>query len=222
MSRTGSGRTMRVEIADTRGDVLRAQHLIAEVYNRDYEVVFSDDAYDLAAKIEPWPHAYIMGSIDGELACCVGLYTGNTYVERFGDVTDHEIDALVAEAGGPPRFSGTRKREVTKLSVRPEHRGKGFGRFILRCAHARAFVQMDTPEDQPCVIVACGKRSIFENLYDASGIHTRPIKAFPFYKVHELYRTAEDPMDSRVIVPEIDIPSCLYERALPGEYEVGS
>jgi hypothetical protein len=211
---------MRVEIARTRAQVLRAQHLIAAVYNRDYEVVFSDDGYDLEAKIEPWPHAYILGTVDGEPVCCAGLYTRNTYVERFGKVTDQEVDALVHAAGGAPRFDGTRKREITKISVRPEHRGKGYGRFILGCAFSRDFVQVGAPADEPNVVVCCAKHSIWEHLYHAAGIRTRPIKEFPIYKVHELYRSPEDPMDSRVIIPEIDVPECLYERALPGEYEV--
>jgi hypothetical protein len=44
--------------------VLLCRRLIAEVYNRDYEVVFSEDHYDLEAKIEPWPHRFLMALHD--------------------------------------------------------------------------------------------------------------------------------------------------------------
>ena len=211
---------LQVEIARTRAQVLRAQHLIAGVYNRDYEVVFSDDRYDLDAKVEPWPHAYVLGMHDGEPVCCAGLYLRHTYVERFGRVTDEEVDALIRVAGGAPRFRGARKREITKISVRPDCRGRGYGRFILGCAFSRDFVQVDAPADEPHVVVCCAKQSIWEHLYHAAGVRTRRIKEFPIYKVHELYRSPEDPMDSRVIIPEIDVPACLYERSLPGEFEV--
>jgi hypothetical protein len=211
---------MALRLARTRADVLACQYLVAEVYNKEYEVVFSDDRYDLDAKIEPWPHRYIMGTVRGELVATAGLYLENTYVERFGDVSDQEIQQIIDAAGGAPRFGAARKREITKVSVRRDRRGVGYGRFLLGCAHSRYFLQSATPPEKPVVLVCCAKRSIWEGLWHRAGIGTRRIKEFPFYRAHELYRSAEDPMDSRVIVPEIDIPARWYDRPLPGEYEV--
>ena len=91
---------------------------------------------------------------------------------------------------------------------------------MLGCAHSRDFLQSAAPSGKPNVLVCCAKRSIWDGLWHRAGIHTRRIKEFPFYRVHELYRSPEDPMDSRVIVPEIDIPPRWYDRRLPGEYEV--
>ena len=57
-------------------------------------------------------------------------------------------------------------------------------------------------------------------MYEPTGLRSRRIKPFPMYKVHELYRSPEDPMDSYLMVPEADIPSRWYGLELPGEYEV--
>ena len=211
---------MTFRIAHSRAEILACQYLVAEVYNEEYEVVFSDDSYDLDAKVEPWPHRYLMGLADGQLVATAGLYLRDTYVERFGNVSRAEIQGLIERAGGTPRFDAGRKREITKVCVRRDRRGKGYGAALLETAHARAFLQLDASDDQPNVLVCCARRSIWDGLWHRAGIRTRPIKDFPYYKVHELYRSAEDPMDSRLVVPEIDIPARLYERSLPGEYEV--
>ena len=55
-------------------------------------VTFSADSFDLEAKIESWPHAYLFGTWRGDLVCTAGLYLRNTYVERFGDVAIAIID----------------------------------------------------------------------------------------------------------------------------------
>jgi GNAT superfamily N-acetyltransferase len=209
---------VQVELASTRGAILRCQYLIAETYNREYDVVFSDDRYDLAAKIEPWPHRYLMISIDGSLAGACGLYLRETYVERFGGVNDGDLQALIDAAGAAHRYRASRKREVTKLVVAQAHAGKGLGRFLLGAAHARAFLQQDTCELQ--LLVQCAKRSIWQNMHDRLGIRTRVVKPFPLYKVHERYRSESDPMDSRLILPEDDIPRRWYDLKVPGEHEV--
>lgn len=213
---------VRVQIARTRGEVLRCQYLIAEVYNKEYEVVFSDDRYDLDAKVEPWPHRYIMALAGQELVAAIGLYLENTYVERFGNVSQVDIERLLDAAGRPAGYSAGRKREITKVSVRRDQRGRGYGRLLLACAHSREFLQMDSPPDAPNLLVCCARRSIWDNMWSRSEIRTRPIKEFPFYKVHELYRSPEDPMDSRLIIPELDVPERYYRRKVPGDYEVES
>ena len=84
--------------AESRTDVMRCRKLIAEVYNRDYEVVFSEDHYDLAAKIEPWPHRFLMALHRDDLIAACGLYTHNTYVERFGKVGEEDLRRALQEA----------------------------------------------------------------------------------------------------------------------------
>jgi GNAT superfamily N-acetyltransferase len=211
---------VRVQVARSRREILRCQQLIAEVYNKEYEVVFSEDRYDLDAKVEPWPHRYIMALAEQELVAAIGLYLRDTYVERFGDVSQAEIERLLVDAGASGRYAPARKREITKVSVRHDRRGRGYGRFLLTCAHSRDFLELDSPPAAPNLLVCCARRSIWDNMWGKSEIRTRRIKEFPFYKVHELYRSAEDPMDSRLIIPELDVPQRYYERRIPGQYEV--
>ncbi len=208
-----------VKIAETREDVLRCQYLIAEVYNREYEVVFSEDHYDLDAKIEPWPHRYLMVMCGPQLVSTVGQYLKQTYVERFGAVTHGDVAQILEGAGALDRYSPERLRELTKLVVAKEHRGQGLALFTLGAAHSRIFCQMEATATAPALLVFCSKRSIVQKMHVPLGVNTRHIKPFPFYKIHELYRSEDDPMDSRLIVPELDIPTSWFELAVPGEYE---
>jgi GNAT superfamily N-acetyltransferase len=204
-----------VDIARTRAAILRCQYLIAETYNRAYDIVFSDDRYDLEAKIEPWPHRYLMGTVDGEPVAAVGLYLRDTYVTRFGAVGDDDVAASLREADAFGRYRPHQLRELTKLVVHADARGGGLARAFLAIAHARAFVQLDA--ESPHLLVTCAKRTIWENFHDRLGIRTRLLKPFPLYRVHELYRSEADPMDSRLIIPDLDIPQRLYGAALPAE-----
>jgi hypothetical protein len=69
-------------------------------------------------------------------------------------------------------------------------------------------------------MVFCAKLSIIDRIFHRAGLRTRRIKEFPFYKVHELYRSPEDPMESRLIIPTLDIPARWYGLALPGRYDI--
>src|SRR5678815_5540411 len=209
---------MRVEvrIARSREEIARYQYAIAEVYNRQYEVVFSEDHHDLEAKIEPWPHRYLMVLHGGDLAATIGLYLRNTYVERFGQVERAEFDRALGSENTTEDYVVDRLREITKLVVKPDYRGQNLARFTLGCGHSRSFCQTDA--DAPYLITFCSKRSIVEHVYEPTGLRSRRIKPFPMYKVHELYRSPEDPMDSYLMVPEVDIPSRWYGLELPGEY----
>ena len=206
---------LTLTIAQSRADIMRAQALIAEIYNREYEVVFSDDHYDLVAKIEPWPHRYVMGTIDGEVACAAGLYMHSTYVERFGLIDANDIRELRHQAG--MSADDLPNREVTKLVVNPKFRGLGLSRMILAAAHSRAF--LDADGSKPNVLLS-SKRSLIRTMHNREGIHPRMIKPFPIYKIHEFYASPADPMDSYLILPELDIPASLYDRKIPGEYEI--
>lgn len=206
---------LRLTIAHSRAEIMRAQALIAEIYNREYEVVFSDDHYDLVAKIEPWPHRYVMGTIDGEVACAAGLYTHATYVERFGLIEAKDIRVLRQEAGLPELDMPN--REVTKLVVNPKFRGLGLSRMILAASHSRAF--LDADDSKPNLLLS-SKRSLVRTMHNREGIHPRVIKPFPIYKIHEFYASPADPMDSYLILPELDIPASVYDRKIPGDYEI--
>src|SRR6476619_6188775 len=102
-------------MARSREEVARCQYAIAEVYNRQYEVVFSEDHHDLDAKIEPLPHRYLMVLHDGDLAATIGLYLRNTYVERFGQVERSEFDGALGSEDRTEDYAVDRLREITKL-----------------------------------------------------------------------------------------------------------
>jgi GNAT superfamily N-acetyltransferase len=152
------------------------------------------------------------------LAGTMGLYLEHTYVQRFGQVEREDIERVLAAAGASGRYDPTRLREAAKLVTRPECRGKNLGRFMLAFAYSRSFSQMAA--DAPHLLVVCSKRSIISHLYEPIGLRPRPIKPFPHYRVHERYRSATDPMESWLIIPDLDIPRRLDELELPGEYEV--
>ena len=211
---------MRVEVrmARSREEIARCQYAIAEVYNRQYEVVFSEDHHDLEAKIEPWPHRYLMVLHDGDLAATIGLYLRNTYVERFGQVERTEFESRVRQRGVDRGLCGR--------SSPGDHEARGEARIPWaesRALHARLWSFARVLPDRrrrPHLITFCSKRSIVAHVYEPTGLRSRRIKPFPMYKVHELYRSPEDPMDSYLMVPEADIPSRWYGLELPGEYEV--
>ncbi len=206
-----------VRQADSRGDVMRCRQLIADVYNRDYEVVFSEEHFDLEAKIEPWPHRFLMLVHERELVAACGLYVRNTYVERFGGVTDGDLQAMVDGAGVRATHNVANRREFTKMSVRHTWRGRGISPWLTGAGHSKHFTEV---EADGAVMVFCAKRSIIENIFHRAGLRTRTIKEFPFYKVHELYRSPTDPMESRLIIPSMDIPRGWYDLPIPGEYDI--
>jgi GNAT superfamily N-acetyltransferase len=208
---------IQLAIAQTRAEILRCQALVAEIYNGEYEVVFSDDVYDLGAKIEPWPHRYLMGVVNGELACAAGLYLHHTYVELFGDVTDADIRSLRDQAVPGSGEEKRPRREITKMVVRNGFRGHGLARMIMGSAHARDFLHPDGPAPD---LLLSSKRSLVGSVHRRIGIQPRQIKPFPIYKVHEFYASPADPMASYLTVPEVDVPESWYARRIPGEYDV--
>ncbi|MFI5233204.1 MAG: hypothetical protein ACHQSE_11915 [Gemmatimonadales bacterium] len=203
--------------ADSRGDILRCRQLIADVYNRDYDVVFSEDHYDLEAKVEPWPHRFLMALHDGDLVAACGLYMHDTYVERFGQVEDADLRRLIEREGVGDQYDVAHRREFTKMSVRHDWRGRGIAPWLTGAGHSRHFTDV---ESDRALMVFCAKISIIDNIFHRAGLRTRTIKEFPFYKVHELYRSPSDPMESRLIIPKADIPERWYDLALPREYEI--
>lgn len=207
--------TVDMRAADNRGEVLRCQDLIASIYRPQYGVTFSADSFDLEAKIESWPHAYLFGTWRGDLVCTAGLYLRNTYVERFGDVAIAIIDDQLVRMSATG-YSSSRLREVTKVVVAPEYRGRGLGRILVAAAHSKAFLQQDTPH--PALSIGCARLSIYRRVFDAV-LRSHRLKDFPSYPAHEKYRSPQDPMESRLIIPTLDVPREYYEHPLPGTYQ---
>jgi hypothetical protein len=207
---------VRLRIARSSADVLSCQRLIAEVYNRHYGVVFSDDIYDLDAKIEPWPHRYLMAFSGDDLAVVCGLYMHHTYVERFGLVTDAEIAEQLEQAGVRGKYDPGVRREVTKLVVAPPWRKLHLSPAIIAATHSRDF--MDVDATHPPLLTYCCVRSIAEGVMTRHGIRARRLKPFPNYKVHELYRSEKNPMDSYLVIPDVDVPAAYRDLRIPGEY----
>jgi hypothetical protein len=182
-------------------------------------VVFSEDIYDLDAKIEPWPHRYLMGLLEGKVVAVCGLYMRNTYVERFGLVTDGEITAVLRDAGVEGRYDPSNRREITKLVVARPHRNLRITPALMAFSLARAFAEMEA--ERPPLVTFCAVRTM-RRLIERHGIRTRHIKAFPRYKIHEAYRSESNPMDSYLIIPALDLPASYRDLEIPGEYEVDS
>lgn len=203
--------TMVVERARHPQDVVACRSLVQAVYGARYGVTFTDGPPDPGRKLEPWPDAWVLARIDGALAAAAGLYERATYVERFGGVTRAEIEAVAREARVP--VDGRRIVEYTRLVVDPEWEGQGLGSKFLAITHSRGFL---APEGgQTPLVLACGKLSVFGAVYPRAGVWTRTIKPFPRYASHERYRSESDPMESRLIVPELDLDPILHSLQLP-------
>jgi len=210
---------IRLAIASSRAEVLRCQYLIAEVYNQEYNIFFSDDSYDLHGKVEPWPHRYLMATVGGEVAGCIGMYLRDTYVGRFGNVGDDEVRRAVVAAGGDAeRWLPERKREPTKLAVHSNYRGFSLGRILLGACHSSAFRDTDG-DGQSFLFVACAKQSIWRSQWGKIGIQSKVLKPFPIYKVHEDYASPSDPMESRVIIPDLHVPRAWLDLDVPADYD---
>jgi hypothetical protein len=210
---------LRLQVARGPGDVVRCRQLVAEVYNAQYGVVFSEDTYDLDAKIEPWPQRFLMGLLDGELVAVCGLYLRDTYVERFGLVSDADVAAALRAAGVEGHHDPARRREITKLVVVRPYRNLRITPILMSCALARAF--MDVDAEQPPLVTFCAVRTM-RRLIERQGIRTRHLKPFPHYKIHEAYRSESNPMDSYLVIPELDVPARFRDLAIPGEHELAS
>lgn len=209
---------MKIRLAQGPEEIQACQQLVFDIYHRHYGVTFSHDRVDPDARIEPYPDRYLIGLVDGELVAATGLYTELSYVERFGGVTNAEIDSMLVAAGAAGSYTARRKVETTKLVVRDEWNGLGIGRIIHAAGHSREFVQYGSTE--PSILVACAKLSVFRHIYGEMDIRTRTIKPFPEYPAHERYRSATDPMESRLIIPDLDIPAKWYNFRLPAELDL--
>lgn len=210
---------LRISIAERRADVLRCQYFIAETYNKHYGIMFSEDEHDLEARIEPYPQRYLMGTVDGELVAAVGLYTRETYVERYGSITDDELLAMIEEAGVRDAYPTLSKRELTKLVVKEGWEGFGLARLLHTTGHATAFLEADA--EAPVVVLVCAKISIIQSLFAPRGrVNSRFLAPFPRYPIHSDYRSDTDTMESRMSIPAVDVPADVRAQSLPIEIEL--
>jgi hypothetical protein len=202
--------TVVVERADRPSDVDASRQLIRDTYRDRYGVSFTGGRPDPVQRVEPWPDRYVLARVGDEVVAAAGVYEQQTYVERFGGVTRDDIGRAALAAGAVPTRPVV---EYTKLVVRPEWSGFGLGATFLAVTHSRGFL---APEGGPTpLVLACGKLSVFASLYERARIRTRTLAPFPVYPSHERYRSAVDPMESRVVVPELDLDPIMCALQLP-------
>jgi GNAT superfamily N-acetyltransferase len=197
-----------IRIGRTAGEIEQARDLVARVYAQ-FGVRFAEGSGDPATGTEGWPHRFLVAVADGTVVGAMGLYLRDTYVERFGGVTRAQVDAVVTAAG---ERRGRPLRELAKLAVDPSCRGWALGDALLAAAHSRAFALLEAR--RPPLVLACARRSIFRRGAQA-GIRARLISSFPESPGHAQARTARNPMENRVLIPEVDVSRAVFERDLP-------
>lgn len=202
---------MEVARAETPADVSACRRLVGQVYGERYGVTFTEGGADPWAKREPWPTRFAFGRIGGEIVTVSGLYEEGTYAEAFGGVSRDHLERVAAAAGVD--FEGRRVVEYTKLVVAPGWENLGLGAMFLALTHSRGFL---CPNGGPTpFVLACGKLSVFRSVYRRARVATRTLCPFPQYPSHERYRSADDPMESRVVVPERDLDPLTHSLQLP-------
>lgn len=211
---------VRISVAERQADILRCQYFIAELYNKHFEIMFSEDMHDLGARIEPYPHRYLMAvGPEQELVGVIGLYVRETYVERYGEITAEDIDTLLAEAGQQEQYRDASVRELTKLVVRPDLYKLGLARALHEIAHCPDFLRWRA--DGPVLLTFCAKVSLIRSMLVPVGrISSRFLAPFPRYPIHDEYSSNDDPMESHLVIPELDVPQDLLQLHLPVELEL--
>jgi hypothetical protein len=190
---------------------------VGRVYGEAYGVQFVEREFDLEKKIEGWPDRFLMALFGDKLAACIGLYDGPTYVERFGRVTAQDLDPLLATAGAQGDAASRHCVELTRLTTNREYRTHRVAWLLMAAGHSVAF--LGTWRGKPPLVLTGLRLSLSESLVRPLSIACRTIKAFPEYKVHEHYRVADDPMVSRLTIPELDVASRWLNLRLPAELD---
>ena len=202
---------MVVAPASRLEDVEACRTLVSEVYSARYGVTFTADLPDPHRKLEPWPDRWVAARVGGELVAAAGVYEQTTYVERFGGVTRSQIAELASDCGALGHERSV--VEYTRLVVAPGWEGRGLGSTFLAVTHSRGFLA--TGGGATPLILACGKLSVFGSIYERAGIRSRTIAPFPEYASHDRYRSSADPMESRLIIPELDLDPIVHALQLP-------
>jgi hypothetical protein len=211
-------RAIHIKIARTEAEIRACKGLIAENWKRNYDVNFSEEDFNLDKYTEKYPDAFAMGIVDEELVITGGLYIHENYTERFGGVTKKEIDEKLIKLGLRWKFNSSLAREYTKLAIRPSWEGKGIGKIMHMAIFNRNFLNYGSKLEH--FYVLCAKDKIFNALYAPHNLRTHYLKPFPYYDIHNLYRTREDSFESRMVIPSVDAPSFWYELEYDKTYEV--
>jgi hypothetical protein len=202
--------TVTVERAERPSAIRACRQLIRDVYQTRYGVSFTGRRPDPGARLEPWPDRFVFARVGDAIVAAAGVYERATYVERFGGVSRDDIARAAVGAGSAPTRDVV---EYTKLVVAPGWSGGGLGTLFLAVTHSRGFL---APDGGPTpLVLACGKLSVFATLYERARIRTRTLAAFPHYPSHERYRSPVDPMESRLVVPELDLDPITLSLQLP-------
>ena len=214
-----------LRIAHSIKDRVHCKYLIASIYNAKYGIFFSKEMANPNARVEPWPHEFLMAFIDGQLAACAGIYIRSTYVDRFGNVAPQEFQSVLDAALCSDQYTIENKCELTKLVVHPAYQRLGIDVFFGGAIHSKDFVNLKRAGDLDNfsgdrIIVNCARRKMYDYFYGPLGIHTRKVKDFPRYAAHQKYSSADDPMETHMIIPHLDIPPKWLNLAIPGNYDI--
>ncbi len=212
-----------VSVAETNEHIGACKRIIAEVYETEYGVKFhdDDDQCNPDHMIEPWPHRFMMGTVDGNVVAAGGLFVrSNTYVWRYGKITHDDVNRVIEEASQGHRYHSHRQVELAKTTALKRWRRYGLATALARASLSREFLEIDPHPEGDSLVICCGKHSIWEGLWKKkAGCTTRHVKPFPHYKAHEKYRNGE-PMDSRIMLPATDIPPDWHALKLPVTFRV--
>ncbi len=213
---SGPALEMSVDFARSPAEIAACNELIAQTYLDEYGVVLtSDSSVDPDGGVERLPDRLLMGHVGDQLVASSGLYVEDTYVGAYGRIPPGDIQQMLHEAGVDADAPRT-MIELTKAVVRKDFKKRGLGRLLLGVSHARTF--LDAGEDPP-LLVLCGKVSILR-LWRVLGIRTRRIRPFPVYRNHARYRAPGDPVESHLVIPELDIHPRWYGLTVPSTVAV--
>ena len=207
------GDTLIIRRAQTASDIGQCQALIRRVYLDRYNVTFASK-FDLNAGIEKFPHRFLMGLVGQRLAVTVGIYDRVTYVERFGRLPPDRMQQAIDQSNSGLDFRAENARELTKLAVDPLFEGCGLVRPFFSYAMSDTFLQ-DNATAGPAALVMATTTSIRKILCHDVNVHTRSLGRFPIYPAHQAYASVDDPMESYLIIPDLDIPISIRKLNLP-------
>ncbi len=212
---------LTIRPAETESEIKACRELLAHVYGKEYGVRFVDGVYDLEKKVESWPDRHLMALIDGELAGTFGLLEKKTFVEQFGNVTLDDLIPILNCANSERSLITRKICEGAKLAVIPKFfiRSNKIARALVGSLFSYNFLK-PVNGIQP-LVVACAKLSVYRKIVEPI-VNTRRIKSFPQYRIHEYYQSVNNHMESRLVVPEIDVSSNWRSLRFPFEIELGA
>ena len=223
-ARSSSSIDVELSISKTPGALIKCQYLVSEIYHRKYKIAFSSDEYDLSQGIEPYPDIYVLAKVNGYLVGCFGCYTSKSYSINFGNIEKDIIQSILSAYQLEDEYSLDLIREPTKLVCQSGASSYGIPHLLFRSMYSKQMIENYLTDESGTlpVLLSCGNRSAFRHFYDRQHIRTHFLGRFPEYKVHRHYASKHNPMESRLVIPSIDIPSDIYNMKIPGTYRIES